>query len=205
MSKIVSPYRNIKQHTRISLEPYHMNSDIRNNMKLVLKKKVEKKCNKNGFIDEVFKILEFNDGIMIPENLNGSAIYNITYHCRICIPIENTTIIGNIKMVNPDLIVAINGPLFIFVPKNYVDTNIWDIPENFTHKKNSKKLGVSNYVKIQIVDKRINQGDSQIKVMGKLLDFATDDEVEKYYGSKITKSDTLEQPGEAGEESNFNI
>jgi hypothetical protein len=30
MSKIVSPYKNIKQHTRISLEPYYMNSDIRN-------------------------------------------------------------------------------------------------------------------------------------------------------------------------------
>ena len=59
MSKLVSPYKNIKQYTRISLEPYHMNSDIRNNMKLTLKKKVEKKCNKNGFIDEVYKILEY--------------------------------------------------------------------------------------------------------------------------------------------------
>ena len=124
MSKIVSPYKNIKQHTRISLEPYHMNSDIRNNMKLVLKKKVEKKCNKNGFIDEVFKILEFSDGLLIPENLNSAAIYNITYHCRICIPIENTTIIAYIKLISTDLIVAINGPLFIFIPKNYVDNTV---------------------------------------------------------------------------------
>ena len=38
--KLVSPYRNIKQHTRISIEPYHMNSDIKNNMKIILKKKV---------------------------------------------------------------------------------------------------------------------------------------------------------------------
>jgi hypothetical protein len=109
MSKIVSPYKNIKQHTRISLEPYYMNSDIRNNMKLVLKKKVEKKCNKNGFIDEVYKILEFNDGILIPENLNSAAIYNIAYHCRICIPIENTTIISYIKLISTDLIIAVNG------------------------------------------------------------------------------------------------
>jgi DNA-directed RNA polymerase subunit E'/Rpb7 len=201
MSSIVSPYRNIKQYTKIALEPYHMNSDIRNNMKLVLKKKVEKKCNKNGFIDEVFRILEYNDGIMIPENLNGSALYNITYHCRICIPIENTIIIANIKMVNPDLIVAINGPLFIFIPKNNVDTNIWDIPENFTHKKSNVKLAISSYVKIQIIDKKINQGDSQIKIIGKLLDLATDEEAEKYYGSKITKVDNIEQT----EESNFII
>lgn len=205
MSKLVSPYKNIKQYTRISLEPYHMNSDIRNNMKLTLKKKVEKKCNKNGFIDEVYKILEYSDGIMIPENLNGSAIYNITYHCRICKPVENTVIIANTKMVNPDLIVAINGPLFIFIRKSDVDTNIWDIPENFNHKKTNKKLTISNYIKIQIVDKRINNGDSQIKIIGKLLDFATDEEIEKYYGSKIIKSDAVEQQEDNAEESNFII
>jgi len=204
MSKIVSPYKNIKQHTRISLEPYHMNSDIRNNMKLVLKKKVEKKCNKNGFIDEVFKILEFSDGLLIPENLNSAAIYNITYHCRICIPIENTIIIAYIKLISTDLIVAINGPLFIFIPKNYVDNNIWDIPDGYMHKKSNKKLQVGNYVKIQIMDKRINQNDSQIKIMGKLLDFSTDEEVEKYYGSKIIKNDNVDTITE-NEESNFII
>lgn len=190
---ITLPYKNVEQHTRIIIEPHQMNSDIRNHMKYNLKKKVEKKCNKNGFIDEVFKILEFSDGIMIPENLDGSAIYNIAYHCRICIPIENTVIIGTVKMVNSDLIVAINGPMLIFIPKNNVDTNIWDILENYNHKKSNIKLVIGNFVKIQITDKRINQGDSQIKIMGNLQDFATNDEVEKYYGSKIIKTETQTQ------------
>ena len=53
----------------------------------------------------------------------------------------------------------------------------------------------------QIIDKKINQGDSQIKIIGKLLDFATEEETEKYYGSKIIKSDNIEQT----EESNFII
>ena len=203
MSKIVSPYKNIKQHTRISLEPYHMNSDIRNNMKLVLKKKVEKKCNKNGFIDEVYKIIEFADGILIPENLNGAVIYNIAYHCRMCIPIENTIIIGYIKLISNDLSVAINGPLFIFIPKSYIDNNTWDIPDGFLHKKDNKKLAVGNYVKIQIVDKRINQNDAQIKVMGSLLDFATDTEVEKYYGSKIIKIESVDTIVNETDESNY--
>jgi DNA-directed RNA polymerase subunit E'/Rpb7 len=205
MSKIVSPFKNIKQYTKISLEPYHMNSDIRNNMKITLKKKVEKKCNKNGFIDEVHKILEFSDGILIPENLNSAAIYNIVYHCRICIPIENTIIIAYIKLISTDLIVATNGPLFIFIPKNYIDNNTWDIPEGFLNKKNNQKLQVGNYVKIQVMDKRINQGDSQIKIMGKLVDFATDDEVEKYYGSKIVKTETVDTLHTETDESNFII
>ena len=185
MSKLVSPYRNIKQYTRISVEPYNMNTDIRNNMKIILKKKIEKKCNKNGFVDEVYRILEYSDGMMPPENLNGSAIYNITYHCKICIPVENTMIIGQIRVINQELIIAVNGPIMFFIPKENVDTNIWDIPDNFFNKLKKKKLTREDFVKIQVVDKRINQNDSQIKSIGKLIDFATPEEVDKYFGSKI--------------------
>jgi DNA-directed RNA polymerase subunit E'/Rpb7 len=188
--KLTSPYRNIKQYTRISIEPYQLNSDIKNNMKLVLKKKVEKKCNKVGFVDEVYRIIEYSDGIMLLENLNGNIIYNITYHCKICIPIENTIIIGNIRVINQELVIAINGPIMIFIPKENIDTNIWDIPEGYLNKKTKKKLLPGDYIQIQIIDKRINQNDSQIKTIGKLLDYATDEDVEIYFGSKIITETT---------------
>lgn len=204
MSNIVSPYKNIKQHTKIKLEPYHMNSDILGNMKRELIKKVGQKCNKSGYIEEVFKILEFSDGIIIADNLDGSAIYNISYHCKICIPIENTVIIGAIKMVNPDLIVVINGPILIFIPKNNVDVNIWDIPENYNHKKSNKNLSIGDFVKIQIIDKRINQGDSQIKVIGKLQDFASEEEIEKYYSFNIIKTEVSEETKESTDKNKTN-
>jgi DNA-directed RNA polymerase subunit E'/Rpb7 len=184
---LVSPYRNIKQYTRISIEPYHMNSDIILNIKIILKKKKEKKCNKNGFIDEVYRILEYSDGMMPPENLNGCVIYNITYHCKICIPVENTIIIGQVKVINQELIIANNGPIMIFIPKENVDSNYWDIIDGYKNKNNDKKLVTEDYVKIQITDKRINQNDNQIKSIGKLIEFASVDEVTKYFGSKINK------------------
>ena len=183
--KLMSPYKNIKQYTRISIEPYQLNSDIKNNMKLVLKKKIEKKCNKIGFVDEVYRIIEYSDGMMLLENLNGNIIYNITYHCKICVPVENTIIIGNIRVINQELVVAINGPIMIFIPKENIDTNTWDVPEGYLNKLNKKKLLSGDYVKIQIIDKRINQNDSQIKTIGKLLDYATTEEVDAYFGSKI--------------------
>lgn len=183
--KLISPYRNIKQYTRIAIEPYHMNSDIKNNMKIVLKKKVEKKCNKNGYIDEVYRILEYSDGKMPPENLSGGAIYDVTYHCKICIPVENTFIIGQVKIINQELVVAINGPIMIFIPKENVDTNTWDIPDGYLNKNVKRKLLSGDYVIIQIADKRINQNDNQIKAMGKLIEFASSDDVDKYFGSKI--------------------
>lgn len=187
---LVSPYKNIKQYTRISIEPYHMNSDIILNLKLILKKKKEKKCNKNGFVDEIYKILEYSDGMMHPENLNGCAIYNITYHCKICIPVENTLIIGQVKVINQELIIATNGPVMIFIPKENVDNNIWEIIDGYKNK--NKKLTTDDFVKIQITDKRINQNDNQIKSIGKLIDFASEEDVKQYFGSKIIKNTDTE-------------
>jgi len=206
--KLVSPYRNIKQYTRIAIQPYHMNSDIKNNMKIVLKKKIEKRCNNNGFVDEVYKILEYSDGRMPPENLNGGAIYDITYHCKICIPIENTILIGMVRVINQELVVAVNGPIMFFLPKEHIDMNVWDIPDGYMNKNSKKRLLSNDYVKIQIIEKRINRNDSQIKTIGKLLDFATSEEVDKYFGNKIVSERTTElktETTEVSEESNFII
>jgi len=204
--KLVSPYHNIKQYTNILIEPYHMNSDIKNHMKNVLQKKIEKKCNKNGYVEEVYRIIEYSDGKMPRENLSGSAIFNITYHCKICIPVENTIIIGLVRVINQDLIIAMNGPIMMFIPKENVDINTWNIQDNYLNKNNLKKLKPNDYVKIQILDKRINLYDIQIKAMGKLLDNATEEEVNTYYGTKVEKKKILEsiESNESGDnDSNF--
>lgn len=184
MMKPVSPYKNVDQYTRIMLEPYQINSDIRNQLKINLKKKIEKKCNKNGFVDEVYKIVSFGDGIMQPENLSGNVLYNIHYQCRLCLPIENSIIIAQIKVINIELVVAVNGPIFTFIPRDNIDTNIWDILDNFKHKKKTNtRLNVGDFILVQIVNKRINSGDTQIKTIGRLLDLATDTQVNDFYES----------------------
>jgi DNA-directed RNA polymerase subunit E'/Rpb7 len=190
---LVSPYRNLNQTTRISIEPYHMNSDIILNLKLKIKEKIEKKCNVNGYIVEVYRILEYSDGIMPPENLNGCAIYNITYQCKICIPIENTLIIGQVKVINQELIIANNGPIWIFIPKENIDSNYWEIIDGYKNRNNNKKLVIEDFVKIQITHKRNNKNDNQINTIGKLVDYATEDEVKNFFGSKINKNNDQEQ------------
>jgi DNA-directed RNA polymerase subunit E'/Rpb7 len=181
----VNPYRLINQKTRISIEPFHMNSDIENNMKNILKEKVEKKCNEYGYVDTVYRIIKYSECVMPPENLNGCAISFVTYHCKLCIPIENTIIVGIIKVISQELIVATNGPLMIFIPKENVDTNIWDIPDNYVNKKTKEKLLIDDYIKIKIMAKRINQNDIQIKIIGYLINLASAEEVDTYYGSQI--------------------
>jgi DNA-directed RNA polymerase subunit E'/Rpb7 len=189
---LVSPYKNTTQYTKIQIKPHMMNSDIQNIMKLVLRKKVEKRCNRNGFIDVVFRIENFIEDDLRAENLSGCANYDVSYHCRLCIPIEESIIIAQVKAINQELILAANGPIMIFIPKDNVDTKIWDISDKFLNKKDKVNLKLNNYIKIQIVNKRINQGDHQIKVIGNLLDFATEDEVSNYYGSIISTDENTE-------------
>jgi len=191
MSNIVSPYKNIKQHTKIKLEPYHMNSDIRNHMKLVLKKKVEKKCNKNGYIDEVYRITEYSDGILFAENLNGNVIYDITFHCKICQPIENTINIGQIKVINQELIISINGPIIYFIPKDKSNINIWNMYNGPNDKNNLQKLKSGDFIKINIYKCRINLNDTNINIIGELIDIPSEDEINKYFGNKILNDEII--------------
>ena len=203
---LVSPYKNTSQYTKIQIKPHMMNSDIMNIMKLVLRKKVEKRCNKNGFVDEVHRIEEFNEEELRPENLSGCANYYITYHCRLCLPIENSIIVAQVKAINQELVLATNGPIMIFIPKDNVDSNVWNVSDKFFNKETKTNLVVNNFIKIEIINKRINQGDHQIKVIGKLIDFATEQETKDYYGSIISE-DLEEQVAEEPkqEENNFII
>jgi DNA-directed RNA polymerase subunit E'/Rpb7 len=202
---IISPYKDVEQYTRIKILPHQLNSDIRNHMKLNLKKKVEKKCNKNGFIDNVYRITGYRDGIMHPENLSGVVIYDVSYHCRMCIPVENSVLIAQIRLISQDLIFAVNGPIVVFISRDNVDSNIWDIEENFLHKKEKERLKTNRYVKVEIIAKKINNGDHQIKTIGRLLDYATNTEVEKYYGSVIQTDNFIEEEEKEEEEDDSNF
>jgi DNA-directed RNA polymerase subunit E'/Rpb7 len=206
MTTLVSPYKDINQYTRIKVQPHQLNSDIRNNMKLILKKKVEKKCNKNGFIEEVYRIIDFDDGQLYPENLSGCIMFNVKYHCRICLPIENSTIIAKIIIINHELMIATNGPIFIFIPKENIDSNVWKIIDNSFINKKEKKLAINDFVKVKILNKRINMDDWQIKAIGLLNDFATKDEVKKYYNQNDDDDDINEELNEkSDDEDNYII
>ena len=69
-------------------------------------------------------------------------------------------------------------------------------------------MKINNFIKLEVINKRVNQGDHQIKVIGKILDYATEDEVDKYFGSIINKEEEVQEgdePSNKEEENNFII
>jgi DNA-directed RNA polymerase subunit E'/Rpb7 len=188
-NQLTSPYINTIQNTCIQILPYQMNSDIESNMEINLKQKVEKKCNKYGYIDKVYTIDNYEEGELVKEHFLGAANYNISYQCRLCLPIEKTMIIGQVHIVDSELIIAKNGPIIMFIPKTNIDTSIWEINNVITHKITSKKLEKNDYVKIIIDKVKVNQNDTQIKTMCILYDYTTSDETKKYFGSIIDEKE----------------
>jgi DNA-directed RNA polymerase subunit E'/Rpb7 len=182
--EISTPIKSKQQYTRIMIPPHMMNSDIEDNMMIVLQQKVEQKCNRYGFIQKVHYIEKYEEGIILPENFSGSAPYNVTYLCDIMIPIENTVIVGTVKALNPELAIIVNGPIIVFIPKANIDTNIWDVSNEFTDKKTRTILKQDDYVKVHLDKVKINQGDVQIKCIGKLMGRANEEEIEMVYGTK---------------------
>jgi DNA-directed RNA polymerase subunit E'/Rpb7 len=181
---ISTPIKSKLQYTRIMIPPHMMNSDIEDNMMIVLQQKVENKCNRYGFIQKVHYIEKYEEDLILSENFSGNAPYNITYMSDIMIPIENTIIVGTVKALNPELAIIVNGPIIVFIPKANIDTNIWDVSNEFTDKKNRTILKQDDYVKVHLDKVKINQGDVQIKCIGKLMGRANDEEIEMVYGTK---------------------
>ena len=96
----------------------------------------------------------------------------------------------------------------IFIPKDNIDSQVWDVTDKFLHREDKSNLTLNNFIKVEVINKRVNQGDHQIKVIGKVLDYATNEEVEKFFGSVIHKEDLSNDTDNASdkeEENNFII
>jgi DNA-directed RNA polymerase subunit E'/Rpb7 len=182
------PFYDIEQDERVLLKPQQMNSDILLNLKINTKEKIEGRCNRFGYIDKVYKILQYNDGLLESENLSGGAVYRVKYHCRMYAPLENTSIIGEIILLNPELIIVINGPIRIFIPRESINNDAFDMNRNFMVKKDKTTLQLNQKVVVTIKDKKINPGDKNIKCIGYLQDVATEKQIKEYYDDSVEET-----------------
>lgn len=191
MDKLVSPYIDTEQYAKIALHPYQMTNDVNINLKINLKKKAEKKCNQNGFVTKIYKIVEKSNGIIDAENFNASANFVIKYSCKLCLPVENTLIIGKIRTINRVLMVVENGPILSVILSNNINTDKFQTnnQNNLTYNSSNKELEIGDFVKIKILSKKFNFNDNQIKTMAYLEDIASQEEVSNYFSTVINDNE----------------
>lgn len=207
MSDVISPYINTEYHTRIDLLPHQMNNDVYKHLKMNLKKDVEKKCNKYGYVVKVFKITEYSEGEIEAENFMASAVYKIKFSCRMCIPNVKTKMICVISKTNKALIVAENGPIYALITLKAVNMKNFELDNNeiLNYKKGDKmeKIKPKDMIKITILALKFNKGDNNIKVIGFLEDMATKKEKELYYNDLHFKEHEEEEQVDYIEHSDY--
>lgn len=193
---MTSPYINTKLFTTVMLYPHQMDNNVYINLKKNLEKKVNNKCfSRFGFISKVIEIIKYKDGIIEAENTESSALFDITFSCRLCAPLKNMQIICQIDKVNRFLITALNGPILIIIPNNRINDTLFfkDNNDNIRYRKegSSQSLQPKDFIKVTLNKIEFNDGDEIIKAIGFIDNIASDEDQKKFYNDMYRSDETI--------------
>lgn len=186
------PYITTIIETQVVLKPNQMNNQIYKNLKDNLTKRLEGKCYRNyGYINKIYEITKYSEGVIIPENPTAAAMFAVKFSCRLCNPLKKKQIICKIQKINNMFINAQNGPITVIITMNSINSNLFyqDVKTNKLMFKQSdgKSVDVSpgKYVKVTIMSKQFNDMDNIIMAMGELNSLVTDEEeIKKSYSEE---------------------
>ena len=212
-----SPYINTKLKTSILLHPYQMDNKVYINLKSNLERKIVGKCySKYGFVVKVIEILNYKEGVIEAENTDSSALFELEFSTRICLPLKDTQIICKVDRVNKLLITAVNGPIVVIITNDRINDKVFfkDNNNNVRYKIDNKSdiLKSNDMIKVTLRTIQFYDSDEKIKAIGFLDDIADvgekkmffDDEYKDSsfvdYNNYITKTDRNDNEGSEDEE-----
>tara|TARA_B100001093_G_scaffold204804_1_gene196886 strand:+ start:4551 stop:5216 length:666 start_codon:yes stop_codon:yes gene_type:complete len=204
MTDLSTPYKDTILYSKVCIKPHQLNNDLYLNLKNNLKKNKEKKNNEYGYITKIYKILDFNDGEVIPENFDASVIYNVSFSCRLCKPILNQKIICKIEFINKLFIKSINGPIIsVTLVKSEDISNKFNINNlnEILYKSTNKKLNPNDYVTIIVKGIKFESKEQKIIITSHLDDIPNEDEIKEYFNEKFDSEKIEEIKNEIEENS----
>ncbi len=183
---MTSPYINTRLFTNVVLNPDQMTNDIYVNMKQNLIREIAKKCYKDyGYITDIYQITDYKDGIIEAENFLSSASFDVTFSCRLCMPLIRKQIICQVDRVTKMLITVVNGPIVVIITNERINDKVFFTDNNnvlrYRKDEGSIVLKPKEFVKITVTSRSFDDGDTKIKTIGYLDDMATENEVNEYY------------------------
>lgn len=185
-----TPYFNTYLYSNVSLHPSQMCNGIMTNLKENLIKKIQNKCYKSfGFVTKIYSIKITKSGIIVPEDITSSALFEVKFSCKLCKPILNTEIVCEIVTIIKNTIYLKNGPINAVIcitdENNKVNINMdnFIIKNNVVlyklDKNNAKTLNAGMFVKIKIIQLQFKDRSTHICVEGYLERLATEHEIDE--------------------------
>jgi len=183
---MASPYIHTQLNTNVMLLPHQMNNNIYLNLKSNLESKLLGKCFTSfGVVMKIIEIVSYKRGIIEAENAQCSALFDICFSCRLCVPLINSNIICVIESINKTFLVANNGPIRVIITNDRINMNKFFIDNNnnikYKDKNASTLINKNDYVKIRLETVKFYHGDNMIKTIGFLEDIANEQEKEIYF------------------------
>jgi DNA-directed RNA polymerase subunit E'/Rpb7 len=147
------------EHT-ISIEPKYINNTLDKTL-LKQAKSIEGICIKNGFVKpNSVHIINRSLGDVQFNHFNGSITYYLKLSLELCNPIQGNIIEGQVLSINKMGILAgipheENSPLNILLARQHHNNN-----------KDFDKINEKDIIKIKVLGKRYEYGDTQISIIG---------------------------------------
>jgi len=195
---MASPYINTILSTPVILRPDQMNNNIYINLKNNLEYKLVNKCFLNyGYVLKIIKIIEYADGVIEAENIESSALFNLKFSCRLCLPLKGMRITCEITRINKLLIMARNGPILVVITPDRINSTVFfkDNNNNIRYKKDDQNTPIllepQDFIVVTIQSLKFFDRDEKIKAIGILDNVATDDEKKKYYSDKYREDEPI--------------
>ena len=195
MNDLSTPYKDTILYSKVCIKPHQINNDLYLNLKNNLKKNKEKKNNEYGYITKIYKILDFNDGEVIPENFDASVIYKVSFSCRLCLPKLNQKIICKIDFINKLFIKTINGPIIsVTLVKPGDVSNKFNINNlnQIEYKKNNEILKPNDHVILVVKGIKFESRDQKIVITSYLEDLPTEEEIKNFFNENF-ESEKVEE------------
>jgi len=183
--KLHNPFMSHECQIIVKLYPHQMNSDLYMHLKHNIEKRVVNKCNNAGLITKVEKLLKYDENEINIEDFSADAEYCVDYVATLCIPMVNTEVILQVKKTiceNGNYLISTNNGALSCVLAVKNNTHFLSMKNSKVYVNNYEKyLEINDYVKVLIIGKRSDPGDDMIKIIGSIVDLATEEEIKNSY------------------------
>ena len=144
--------------------------EISNNISELLTQKIKQEmegiCINDGYIKPgSVRLISKSMGKLIVSHFKGDILYQLKYVASICNPVEGDVIKSTIKNINKMGILAYGG-----TKEEDSPINILLAVQHHQDDEDFKKLQEKDIIYVKVIGKRFEYGDSQISVIGKLVD-----------------------------------
>ena len=148
----------------VSIKPIFMNQKIDDSIINILNRTIGGKCSSEGYIKRgSIEIAKKSLGQLNLGDPNSSIIYNVSFVCDVCNPIESNIYKCIVENKNKMGVVAFSAqlgakPLYVIIPNDYIgeELDINSIEEN-------------DVIYIKVIGKRFKHNDSVIQVIGEII------------------------------------